>query len=156
MFRLNTNSLLFVSISVMGSLLVILLSITVPISLVRSEEPNNNAGTFITSEQIQVTSVAELSDVQPTDWFFQAIQSLSERYGVGLGYPDMTFRGHSNIRRGEAAQWFQGMVQSVFDISPETDLQSLNLPTREDIENLIQSLENLASSLEDIQTRDFN
>jgi hypothetical protein len=30
----------------------------------------------------QVTSVSQLSDVQPTDWAFQALQSLVERYGV--------------------------------------------------------------------------
>ncbi|TAD98126.1 MAG: hypothetical protein EAZ98_07695, partial [Oscillatoriales cyanobacterium] len=29
----------------------------------------------------QVTSVSQLSDVKPTDWAFQALQSLVERYG---------------------------------------------------------------------------
>jgi hypothetical protein len=29
----------------------------------------------------QVTSVSQFSDVQPTDWAFQALQSLVERYG---------------------------------------------------------------------------
>jgi len=29
----------------------------------------------------QVTSVAQLSDVNPSDWAFQALQSLVERYG---------------------------------------------------------------------------
>ena len=32
-------------------------------------------------EAAQVTSVSQLSDVQPTDWAFQALQSLVERYG---------------------------------------------------------------------------
>lgn len=40
----------------------------------------------------QVTSVSQLSDVQPTDWVFQALQSLVERYGCIAGYPDGTFR----------------------------------------------------------------
>jgi len=35
----------------------------------------------------QITSVSQLSDVQPTDWAFQALQSLVERYGVIAGYP---------------------------------------------------------------------
>jgi hypothetical protein len=30
----------------------------------------------------QVTSVSQLSDVRPTDWAFQALQSLVERYGT--------------------------------------------------------------------------
>ncbi|MBD1846653.1 porin, partial [Cyanobacteria bacterium FACHB-63] len=36
----------------------------------------------------QVTSVSQLSDVRPTDWAFQALQSLVERYGCIAGYPD--------------------------------------------------------------------
>jgi len=40
----------------------------------------------------QITSVSQLSDVQPTDWAFQALQSLVERYGVIAGYPDSSFR----------------------------------------------------------------
>lgn len=35
----------------------------------------------------QVTSVSQLSDVKPTDWAFQALQSLVERYGCIAGYP---------------------------------------------------------------------
>ncbi|MGF1600433.1 MAG: hypothetical protein ACFCU8_00200, partial [Thermosynechococcaceae cyanobacterium] len=38
----------------------------------------------------QVTSVSQLSDVRPTDWAFQALQSLVERYGCIAGYPDGT------------------------------------------------------------------
>jgi hypothetical protein len=34
----------------------------------------------------QVTSVSQLSDVQPTDWAFTALQSLVERYGCIAGY----------------------------------------------------------------------
>jgi hypothetical protein len=36
----------------------------------------------------QVTSVSQLSDVQPTDWAFQALQSLVEKYGCIAGYPE--------------------------------------------------------------------
>jgi porin len=51
----------------------------------------------------QVTSVSELSDVQPTDWAFQAVQSLVERYGCIEGYPDRTFRGNQAATRYELA-----------------------------------------------------
>ncbi|TAF05878.1 MAG: hypothetical protein EAZ76_18775, partial [Nostocales cyanobacterium] len=46
-----------------------------------SNEGNNNI-------QSQVTSVSQFSDVQPTDWAFQALQSLVERYGCIAGYPN--------------------------------------------------------------------
>ncbi len=51
----------------------------------------------------QVTSVSQLKDVQPTDWAFQALQSLIERYGVIAGYPDGMFRGNRAITRYEFA-----------------------------------------------------
>jgi len=50
-----------------------------------------------------VTSVSQLSDVQPTDWAFTALQSLVERYGCIAGYPDRTFRGSRATTRYEFA-----------------------------------------------------
>ena len=49
----------------------------------------------------QVTSVSQLSDIKPSDWAFQALQSLVERYGVIVGYPDGTFRGNRPLTRFE-------------------------------------------------------
>jgi hypothetical protein len=51
----------------------------------------------------QVNSVSQLKDVQPTDWAFEALQSLVERYGCISGYPDGTFRGDRPIARYEFA-----------------------------------------------------
>ena len=48
----------------------------------KSEEPATSKDAMA-----QVTSVSQLSDVQPTDWAFQALQSLVERYGCIAGYP---------------------------------------------------------------------
>lgn len=39
----------------------------------------------------QVTSVSQFSDVQTTDWAFQALQSLVERYGCIADYPVVHF-----------------------------------------------------------------
>ena len=49
----------------------------------------------------QVTSVSQLSDVKPGDWAFQALQTLVERYGLIVGYPDGTFRGNRSLTRDE-------------------------------------------------------
>lgn len=59
----------------------------------------------VTSEDSlsQLTSVAQLSDVNPSDWAFQALQSLVERYGCLEGYPDRMFRGNRSITRYEFA-----------------------------------------------------
>ncbi|WP_028952941.1 S-layer homology domain-containing protein, partial [Synechococcus sp. CC9616] len=46
------------------------------------------------SRKEQVTSITQFSDVYPTDWAYQALASLIERYGCVAGYPNGTFRGN--------------------------------------------------------------
>ncbi|HZG38717.1 MAG TPA: iron uptake porin [Nodosilinea sp.] len=56
-----------------------------------------------TVQLAQITSVSELTDVLPSDWAFQALQSLVENYGCIQGYPDRTFRGQRSLTRFEFA-----------------------------------------------------
>jgi hypothetical protein len=58
-----------------------------------TEAVSQNQSLETTTLEGQVTSVSQLKDVQPTDWAFQALQSLVERYGALAGYPDGTFPG---------------------------------------------------------------
>jgi hypothetical protein len=64
----------------------------------------------------QVTSVSQLSDVQPTDWAFQALQSLVERYGVIAGYPDGTYRGNRAMTRYEFAAGLNAALDRVNEL----------------------------------------
>jgi hypothetical protein len=64
----------------------------------------------------QVTSVSQLSDVQPTDWAFQALQSLVERYGCIAGYPDGTFRGNRALTRYEFAAGLNACLDRVNEL----------------------------------------
>jgi Carbohydrate-selective porin, OprB family/S-layer homology domain len=66
-------------------------------------------------EQSQVTAVSQLSDVQPTDWAFQALQSLVERYGCIAGYPDGTFRGNRASTRYELAAALNACLDQISD-----------------------------------------
>ncbi|WNZ25691.1 iron uptake porin [Leptolyngbya sp. NK1-12] len=71
---------------------------------VRSQEPE--AGSVVAVDGAmggQVTSVSQLSDVQPTDWAYQALQLLIENYGCLVGYPDQLFRGNRALTRYEFA-----------------------------------------------------
>ncbi|OAB63030.1 hypothetical protein AY599_08225 [Leptolyngbya valderiana BDU 20041] len=61
----------------------------------------------------QVTSVSQLSDVQPTDWAFQALQSLVERYGCIAGYPDGTYRGNNFLTRYEFAAGLNACLDQI-------------------------------------------
>ena len=68
-----------------------------------------------TADISQVTSVSQLSDVQPTDWAFQALQSLVERYGCIAGYPDSTFRGNRAATRYELAAALNACLDQISD-----------------------------------------
>ncbi|HEY9897119.1 MAG TPA: iron uptake porin [Candidatus Sericytochromatia bacterium] len=64
----------------------------------------------------QVTSVSQLTDVQPTDWAFQALQSLVERYGCIVGYPDRTFRGNRALTRYEFAAGLNACMDRINEL----------------------------------------
>ena len=64
----------------------------------------------------QVTSVSQLSDVQPTDWAFQSLQSLVERYGCIAGYPNGTYRGSRALTRYEFAAGLNACLDRVNEL----------------------------------------
>ncbi|MTJ10785.1 MULTISPECIES: iron uptake porin [unclassified Anabaena] len=64
----------------------------------------------------QVTSVSQLSDVQPNDWAFQALQSLVERYGCIAGYPNGTYRGNRALSRYEFAAGLNACLDRVNEL----------------------------------------
>jgi hypothetical protein len=67
------------------------------------------------AKEAQVTSVTQLSDVQPTDWAFQALQSLVERYGCIAGYPDGMFKGKRAATRYEMAAALNACLDQISD-----------------------------------------
>lgn len=81
----------------------------------------------------QVTSVSQLSDIQPTDWAFQALQPLVERYGCIAGYPNGTYRGNRALSRYEFAAGLNACLDRVNElISTGTS----NLVRKEDLATL--------------------
>ncbi|MGB3533737.1 MAG: iron uptake porin [Microcoleaceae cyanobacterium] len=84
-------------------------------------------------KKAQVTSVSQLSDVQPTDWAFQALQSLVERYGCIAGYPDGTFKGNRSLTRFEFAAGLNRCLERVTELlRVSTDV----LVSQEDLQTL--------------------
>ncbi len=66
--------------------------------------------------QDQVTSVSQLTDVSPKDWAFQALQSLVERYGCIVGYPDRTYRGYRALSRYEFAAGLNACMDRISEL----------------------------------------
>ncbi len=67
----------------------------------------------------QVTSVTQFSDVQPTDWAYQALGNLVERYGCVAGYPNGTFVGGQAMTRFEAAALLNACLDRVTETTDE-------------------------------------
>jgi Carbohydrate-selective porin, OprB family/S-layer homology domain len=77
---------------------------------------DKNKPILLSQSMEQVTSVSQLSDVQPTDWAFQALQSLVERYGCIAGYPDGTYRGNRALTRYEFAAGLNACLDRVNEL----------------------------------------
>jgi hypothetical protein len=67
----------------------------------------------------QVTSVSQLSDVQPSDWAYQALSNLVERYGCVAGYANGTFGGGKAMTRYEAAALLNACLDRVTENTDE-------------------------------------
>ena len=67
----------------------------------------------------QVTSITQFSDVQPTDWAYQALSNLIERYGCVAGYPNGTYRGSRAMTRYEAAALLNACLDRVTEVTDE-------------------------------------
>ena len=90
----------------------------------------------------QVTSVDQLSDVSPTDWAYEALRSLVERYGCIVGYPDSTFRGNRALSRYEFAAGLNACMQQM-----ERLLAASEAVIREDIEKLKRLMKEFEAEL---------
>ena len=98
----------------------------------------------------QVTSVSQLSDVQPTDWAFQALQSLVERYGCIAGYPDGTFKGNRALSRYEFAAGLNACLDRISELIAAA---TADLATKEDLATLQRLQDEFAAEIASIRGR---
>lgn len=98
----------------------------------------------------QVTSVSQLSDVRPTDWAFQALQSLVERYGCIAGYPDRTYRGNRAMTRYEFAAGVNACLDRVNELIAAA---TADLVKKEDLATLQKLQEEFAAELATLRGR---
>jgi hypothetical protein len=71
----------------------------------------------------QVTSVSQLSDVQPTEWSYQAISNLVSRYGCVAGFPNGTFQPGQPATRAQLAALVNACIDRVTDFQSAQDAQ---------------------------------
>jgi hypothetical protein len=100
--------------------------------------------------QSQVTSVSQFSDVQPTDWAFQALQSLVERYGCIAGYPNGTYRGNRALTRYEFAAGLNACLDRVNELIATA---TADLVTKQDLATLQRLQEEFSAELATLRGR---
>ncbi|HBL14362.1 MAG TPA: S-layer protein [Cyanobacteria bacterium UBA11162] len=119
-----------------------------------SELLQNN--TSDSSTMGQVTSVSQLSDVEPGDWAYEALRSLVERYGCIAGYPDGTFRGNRAMTRYEFAAGLNACLQQIERLivgrSPGTNEDDL-VTLRRLVEEFEAELTTLGARVDNLEGR---
>lgn len=111
----------------------------------------------------QVTNVNQLRDVSPTDWAYEALRSLVDRYGCIAGFPNQTYRGSQALSRYEFAAGLNSCLNQIERLVASSeavvreDLDTINRLTQEfeaelaTIGGRIDSLESRTAFLEDNQ-----
>ncbi|MFM7312616.1 MAG: iron uptake porin, partial [Cyanobium sp.] len=92
------------------------LGLLTPLALVgspgaRAAEP------LAAAEGEQVSSISQFGDVRPTDWAYQALSNLIERYGCVAGYANGAYLGGQAISRFEAAALLNACLDRVTEVT---------------------------------------
>ncbi len=96
----------------------------------------------------QVTNVNQLRDVSPTDWAYEALRSLVDRYGCIVGYPNQTYRGSRALSRYEFAAGLNSCLNQI-----ERLIASSEAVIREDLETLKRLAQEFEAELATIDGR---
>jgi Carbohydrate-selective porin, OprB family/S-layer homology domain len=127
------------------------------------DQINQYSQESITNSRNQVTNVNQLRDVSPTDWAYEALRSLVDRYGCIAGFPNQTYRGSQSLTRYEFAaglnsclNQIERLISSQGSVSSE-DLESisrLNEEFKAELGTLggrVDEIESRTAALEDSQ-----
>ena len=96
----------------------------------------------------QVTNVNQLRDVSPSDWAYEALRSLVDRYGCIVGYPDQSYRGGNALSRYEFAAGLNACLNQI-----ERLIASSEAVLREDIETINRLLQEFEAELATLSGR---
>ena len=102
------------------------------------EGQDNNIG--------QITNVNQLRDVSPTDWAYEALRSLVDRYGCISGFPNQTYRGSQPLSRYEFAAGLNSCLNQIERLIASTQ-SSVGQEDIETINRLSQEFETELASL---------
>jgi Carbohydrate-selective porin, OprB family/S-layer homology domain len=145
MQKLNMKSL---HIGIFALLLPLLVIVNNSNKAQAQDTNNNNFVTQINDPLgSEINLVTELSDVKPTDWAYEALTNLVERYKCNLGYADNSYRGNQAITRYEFAAALNSCLESI------TKMMATNTVNREDLAIIEKLQSDFVVELSKIQQR---
>ncbi len=106
------------------------------------------------ASQEQVTSVSQFSDVQPTDWAYQALSNLVARYGCVAGYPNGTYGGGKAMTRYEAAALLNACMDRVTEVTDE--LRKLLVEFEKELAVLKGRVDGLEAKVGELEATQFS
>lgn len=114
-------------------------------------EPSSVYGPYV---EMQVTSISQFSDVQPTDWAYQALSNLVERYGCVAGYPNGTYGGGRAMTRYEAAALLNACLDRVTEVTDE--LKRLQAEFAQELAVIRGRVDKLESQVATLEAQQFS
>ena len=106
------------------------------------------------ASQEQVTSISQFSDVRPTDWAYQALNNLVERYGCVAGYPNGTYGGGRAMTRFEAAALLNACLDRVTEVTDE--LKKLQAEFAQELAVLRGRVDGLEAKVGELEATQFS
>jgi hypothetical protein len=106
------------------------------------------------ASQEQVTSITQFSDVKPTDWAYQALNNLVERYGCVAGYPNGTYGGGQAMTRYEAASLLNACLDRVTEVTDE--LERLMVEFKSELAVLKGRVDGLEAKVGELEATQFS
>jgi len=97
----------------------------------------------------QITNISQLTDVKPSDWAYQSLRDLVERYGCIAGYPDNLFRGNRSLSRYEFAAGVNACLKQIETLLGDTSKAA----TRQDLEAVRKLVEEFQVELAALNTK---
>ena len=120
----------------------------------------------VVGDMEQINKVSELLDVNPGDWAYEALRSLSDRYGCIDGYPDGTYRGDATLTRYEFAVGLNSCLINIQQIiaGGEAEISPQDLATLEKLQKnysaelvaINNRLDRLETNIKQIEDNQFS
>jgi hypothetical protein len=128
------------------------LGLLAPVAATAAELNLDGVNKYAAEEQ--VTSISQFSDVKPTDWAYQALSNLIERYGCVAGYPDGTYKGGRAMTRFEAAALLNACLDRVTEVTDE--LKKLMAEFEKELAILKGRVDGLEAKVGELEANQFS